>query len=153
MLWKAALGEESWYSHRSVSSQKWNRQKSPFTDWFCMFCWKAGINPWQKQLFCNAACSSSRQPKPLFTHQSSTTKKREREAFSAYFAWFTEASHKHSCICGCSQRKVLWEFMWISECKEACRGNVLPLQSLRRTRNIEWTESWVLQAESRTIWK
>lgn len=82
---KSSTVEESWYSHRSVSSQKWNRQKSPFTDWFCMFCWKAGINPWQKQLFYSAACSSSRQPKSLFTHQSSTTKKkRERSIFSIF---------------------------------------------------------------------
>lgn len=100
MLWKKTC--------RAIRSQRQNWQKvsSPFTDWFFMFNWKAGINPGQKLPFHDSVCSRSRQPKPLFTHQSRTMKTKKKEAD------FASCSDVHT-----------WEFLCLAAHKaKSCKS-------------------------------
>lgn len=96
----------------SVSSQKWNRQKSPFTDWFCMFYWKAGINPWQKQLFFITRPVPVPDSPSHYSHISQVHKnKRERSIFVIFCLvyWcintsvlvFVAAHNEKSCRSSC----------------------------------------------------
>lgn len=114
---------------RAISSQRWSRQKSAQlsqTDFAC-FSEKLELTLDKSYSFQDTACSSYKQIKSRFMHQSRTTKTTREKHFQHILLGLLMCVHRSSCICVCSQRKVLQELIQVSECIEACKGNALPL--------------------------